>query len=236
MKLLLSVFAAIAAIALAPHSAQASSYSNTSGLTQLTINELTGPNRGKGSYITRIGATNWSGTFTPTSNGITNGGMTTYLGTFVDKPMTTGSTVQCSGTIKLDQTLVAGKLNLSVKWVVTGGVGCPFVGTPPTTLLLKESLPIANTSGDFTPSNSTTRFIPVNSRDIWPKWKVVDPTGLNCRATPGGVIVANLPVSTVVSTTIFHSNGQWLRRSPSSGPTCYIRANSTYIKPVQLPF
>ena len=235
MKLLLSVFIAIAAIVLAPPlHAQASSYSNTSGLSQLEINELAGINRGSGSYITKIGPTNWSGRFNASSV-TTIGGTTSYTGTFGDSPLISGTTIRCNGTIKLDRTLAAGQYNLSVKWIVTGGAGCPSIGSY-STLFFKESLPTANASGDFTPSNSTTRFKWVNSRDVWPKWKVVDPTGLNCRATPGGVIVANISTSTIIDVTMFDPSGQWLRRFPSGGSTCYVRANSTYLKPIQLPF
>ena len=235
MKLLLSVFATIAAIALAlPHNAQASSYSNTSGLSQLEINELAGINRGSGSYITKIGPTNWSGRFNA-STVTTIGGSTSYTGTFGDSPQIPGTTIRCNGNIKLDRTLVAGKYNISVKWMVIGGAGCPFIGSN-STLFFKESLPIANVSGDFTLSKSTTRFQWVNSRAVWPKWQVVDPTGLNCRATPGGAIVANIPTSTVIDVTMFHPTGQWLRRFPSGGSTCYVRANSTYLRPIQLSF
>jgi hypothetical protein len=236
VKLLSSVFAAIAAIALAPHNAQASSYSNASGFSQLAVAELraSNPNISGGYYITKIGTTNWNGRFiTPTVT--TSGGTTSYTGTFSDSPFIAGTTVRCKGTIKLDRTLVAGQYNLSVKWMVTGGAGCPFVGSNPT-LLLKESLPIANASGDFNPSNSTTLLVWANSQGTWPKWKVVDPTGLNCRVTPGSSsVLLTLPVSTVIDAAGFHPNGTWLQ-TYSDGTTCYVRANSTYIKPVQIPF
>jgi hypothetical protein len=66
--------------------------------------------------------------------------------------------------------------------------------------------------------------------------KVVDQTGLNCRKTvPGGMIAGAIPVGTVINVTGFHPNQTWLKTS-SNGTTCYVRANSTYLKPVQIPF
>jgi hypothetical protein len=226
----LSIIAAIATIALAPHNAQASSYSNTPGSTQFTINELTN-NIGSGNYFIQAGLTNWIGNFTapPNSNG------TTYIGNFGQSSQNSqGTPITCNGSIKLDRTLVSGEYVLSVKWMFTGGTGCPIVG--PRSTVLKESLPIANASGNFTPANSTTRFVPANSRDVWPKWKVVDPMGLNCRSTPPtGVIITVFPVGTVINVTGFSSNGTWLKTSANGNP-CYVRANSTYLKPVQIPF
>jgi hypothetical protein len=248
MKYLLSICGAIAAIALAPHNAQASSYSDPGGAT-IHIYGENGQSSfprpfpdGDGHYLIKVGSANWYGEFTlPTVSN--NGGTRSYTGTFRGSRANTANTAgvnhTCTGTVKIDRTLVAGKYNLKVKWTTTGGTDClPPGGPHPTLRLLKEALPIANAgTGDFTPTNSTT-FVGIQESGIrvWPKWKVVDSTGLNCRATgPGGAIVSAFPLATVINVTEFHPNGTWLKTS-SNGTTCYVRANSTYLKPFQLPF
>jgi hypothetical protein len=249
MKYRLPIFVAIAAIALAPHNAQASSYSNPSGTTLIHIygeNEQSPYPRpfpeGDGHYRMTIGSVNWYGEFTlPTVSTI--GGTKSYIGTFrgsrPNPASSAGVNLTCTGTVKIDRTLFAGKYKLKVKWTITGGTGCSSSSSiHPTFRSLKEALPIANFMGNFTSTNSTT-FVGIQESGtrIWPKWKVVKSTGIPCLSTPGGTLVQHLPLSTIGSSPqTFDSTNQWLQVSVNNGNTCYVRANSAYIKPVQIPF
>jgi hypothetical protein len=234
-----SIIAALTAIAFSPQAAQANAYRSNS--TYLYLPELPAPPGGHigaalFNYQTIINGRIWQGYFEPPTKTI-SGNKTTYTTKFEDYPAN-NMNIRCRGKLVLQRSSIFtnNPMPMTAVWTITGGTNCPTALGDKTTLNLVETLPIANSSGDFTPANSESGFPQGGMSNIWPKWKVVDPTGLNCRATPGGVLVANLPVSTVINTTVFHPNGQWLRRSPNSGPTCYIRANSTYIQPVRLSF
>lgn len=244
MKYFLPALATIAALTLTPKIAHASSYTSPSGLTQLTVDQASATPGTGGAYIVRIGSTDWSGKFNATS--ITGGaGHIYYSGTFVDRPLNSTNT-QCIGNIVLDTTHPTGPSNptsphnMIVRWTVTGGTNCPMIGTTTFSLPLTESLPVPTSSGNFTPANSMTRFQWVNGRDVWPKWKVVDPdpNGLRCRSTPSGsTIVQTFLPSSAINVLMFDTSGNWLKVPPSSGySSCYIRAKSTFIKPMQIPY
>jgi hypothetical protein len=226
----LSIVAAIASIAFSSQTAQASSYQ---GNQRLSLNESTNP--GSGFYKAFYGGVQWNGTLGPLT--VTNGNGSiggpgpevVYSGNFTES---TASGLQCTGGITL--TRYGNPYALSVrKQGASSGCGNRLDTEK---FGMTESLPIANSSGNFTPANSTTRFLQNGNFAIWPKWKVVDPTGLNCRNTgPGGLVVGAFPVATVINVTGFHSNGTWLRTSYNGTP-CYVRSNSTYLSPVQIPF
>jgi hypothetical protein len=240
MKYLLSIcgaIAAIAAVTTTAHSAQASSYSTGNGASsrQLSFQEL--PNAGSGFYTFQYGG----GTLGPlTATNVMGsvggpGPAVVYSGNFTES---TAGGLQCSGSITLTRYPFVGNGNymLSISKTANSGNGCGFRLNNTERFGMSESVPIANTSGNFTPANSITRFLQNGNLAIWPKWKVVDPTGLNCRNTgPGGLIVGAFPVGTVINGTGFHSNSTWLKTS-FNGTSCYVRANTSYIQPVQIPF
>jgi hypothetical protein len=228
----LSIVAAIASIAFSSQTAQASSYSSV-----LSFNES--PNPGNGFYKASYQGVQWNGALGPlTATNVMGsvggpGPAVLYIGNFTES---TASGLQCSGAIQLTRYNNGGGYRLSVVKTASSGSGCGFRLHNTEKFGMIESLPIANSSGNFTPANSTTRFLQNGNFAIWPKWKVVDPTGLNCRNTgPGGLVVGAFPVATVINVTGFHSNGTWLRTSYNGTP-CYVRSNSTYLSPVQIPF
>jgi hypothetical protein len=253
MKLLLSVFAAIAAIALAPHNAQASSYSTSNGKTLIEFKELpdnafTGPviggAIGEGRYTTTIGTQQWIGSFT-TTPGAASGGIKSYVGTFTDRRIGPGATEICKGTIKLQRPASnIGPAPLQVTWTIgPGGVSCPPV--TPSTLSLTEAIPMANGSGNFLASNSNTRPSETNGPITWPLWQVIDSPQLNCRATaPSGQIAEKFLTGSVITAGAkFNPNAfvtvggaSWLSVRVSQGNYCFVRANTSYIKPKLMPF
>jgi hypothetical protein len=240
MKYRLPIFVAIAAIAAVTttaHSAQASSYSTGNGASSRQLSFQESPNPGSGFYTFQYG----SGTFGPlTATNVMGsvggpGPAVVYSGNFTES---IAGGLQCSGSMTLTRYPFVGNGNymLSISKTANSGNGCGFRLNNTERFGMSESLPIANTLGDFTPANSKTRFLQSGNFAIWPKWKVVDPTGLNCRVTPGGApVLPILPVSTVINVTGFHPNQKWLKTS-SNGTTCYVRSNSTYLSPVQIPF
>lgn len=239
MKYLLSICGAIAAIALSSQTAQASSYnSNSYGASSRQLSFQEWPNSGSGFYRVFYGGVQWNGTLGPlTATNVMGsiggpGPAVVYNGNFTES---TAGGLQCSGGISITRygnDNAGYSLHIS-KQGNTSGCGSRLDTEK---FGLNESLPIANSSGNFTPTNSNTRFLLGGSFAIWPKWKVIDSTGLNCRNTgPGGFIVGTFPAGAVINATGFHSNGTWLKTS-LNGTNCYVRANTSYLQPVRIPF
>lgn len=251
MKLLLPIFAAITAIVALPHNAQASSYSSSNGTTLIEFKELPGNAVmggaiGGGRYQTTINGQQWMGTFTATT--VINSGTTrTYSGTFSDHLLGPGANQGCQGSITLQRPISnSGPAPLQVTWTIgAGGINCPSpIGTP-SPLSLIEAVPVANGSGNFLASNSNTRPTETNGPITWPLWKVMDPTGLNCRATaPNGIVTTNFATGSIIKAGArFNPNAfvtaggaSWLSVSLPQGQYCFVRANTIYIKPMLMPF
>jgi hypothetical protein len=238
---LLGLSAMALAIGIAAPAAQASAYKTTSGATYIDFKELSGGaggTVGQGYYFTPIGGTTWKGLFQATTV-TTSGGIKTYTGAFTDR----SPTQTCQGTIRLKRPVTnAGPAPLAVTWTIgPGGVNCPSAVGATFTLNLTEAVPVANGSGNFLASNANTLISETAGPATWPKWVVVDPTGLNCRATaPSGAIVTTLATGSPVNVQSLGLNSfvtaggnSWLR-VPSQN--CFIRANSSYIRPMLMPF
>jgi hypothetical protein len=244
MKYLLPLCGAIAlSITLTPQAAQASAYKTASGSTYISVRELgTGVANGQGYYYTMIGGTQWKGRFQATTVTV-SGGIKTYAGSFTDNTIGGAAMQQCQGSIQLKRpTANSGPAPLTVIWTIgPGGVNCPSAVGSSSTLYLNEVVPVANGSGNFLASNANTIISETAGPATWPKWVVVDPTGLNCRATaPSGAIVTTFPNASTVDVAYLGLNSfitaggnSWLR-VPSQN--CFIRANSSYIKPKLMPF
>ena len=252
MKLFLSVFSTIAAIAFAlPHNAQASVYSTSNNKTLIEFKELPGTAVvggaiGEGRYTTTIGTQEWMGSVTTTSIPALSG-IKSYVGTFIDNRIGPGPSQMCKGTIQF-QRLASniGPAPLQVTWTIgPGGVGCPSpVGTT-SILSLTEAVPVANGSGNFLASNSNTRPSETAGKITWPLWQVVDSTGLNCRTTaPSGIVAKNFPLGSIITAGaklvpnafVTAGGASWLSVRTSQGKYCFVRANTSYIKPQLMPF
>jgi hypothetical protein len=239
---LLSLATIATAIALSSQSAQASSY--RLGSTSLEVWELPGgATVGTGRYETMISGQQWRGTFTLTAS--TVGSNRVYLGTFTDHaPFSSNQT--CQGTLKLTRpiALTNNPTPMTAIWTIgPGGVNCPSpVGTI-SPLNLVEAIPVAVANGNFlpTPTNGDTLMSETAGMATWPKWKVVDPTGLNCRLpAPSGPVITVFaygsivaPSSPMPSKFIMAGGNPWLITGKNQ---CSVRAKNTYLKPVVMPF
>ncbi len=124
-------------------------------------------------------------------------------------------------------------LVMKVFWEITGGKQCPAIGKS-FRLSLPEAVPIADAKGDFSQS--------------WERWTIVSPDRkLNCRATPNGNIVHTFSDAEVLVTgpspanPFTRINGRSWMLIPygdkNAGPkSCYVRANSQWIRPTSIPF
>jgi hypothetical protein len=236
---LLSIATIATAIALSSQSAQASSY--RVGNTSLEVWEVTGP-VGTGRYDTMISGQLWKGTFT--LNASTVGSNRVYLGTFTDyRP---GSNQSCQGTLKLTRPIAItnNPTPMTALWTIgPGGVNCPSPIGPGSPLNLVEAVPVAVANGNFlpTPTNGDTLMSQTSGMATWPKWKVVDPTGLNCRLpAPSGPIISVFPFGSIVSPSspmpskfIMAGGNPWLITGKNQ---CSVRAKNTFLKPVVMPF
>lgn len=133
--------------------AQASAYRSSGGGTILEIREnptyapFPTPSTpvGLGEYKTLVGGATWHGNFnaplissTPTTK--------IYQGPFQDYSPSGSQT--CTGTIKITRTGTT-VFSTTVLWTITGGTGCPAVGSTATVTNLSERIPVvSNASGD----------------------------------------------------------------------------------------
>jgi hypothetical protein len=250
------LFGAIVAVGLMPQMAQASHYVTANQTTKISFQELTGA-MGIGSYRTTLNGQQWDGDFQVT-NGVpdSNGTTKTYSGSFKDYRKGFAATQNCKGTIKLQRPIAnPGSAPLKVTWTITGGVGCPSPvsspANPPITVNLVETMPVADSSGNFQASNSNTLITDTAGLATWPKWIVSDTTPLNCRGNaatnptaPGPTIVQKLLPGSIVDVqymgldSFITSGGEsWLRVQMSSKNTkCFIRANKQFVKPQPMQF
>jgi hypothetical protein len=248
MKYALLGLSAIAlSITVSSQSAQASAYKTASGSTYLEVGEVAGT-VGAGRYDTIIAGQLWRGSFTLTAS--TVGSNRVYTGNFIDRnPATanTASTTQsCQGTLTLTRpsAITNNPTPMTAAWTIgPGGVNCPSpIGTT-STLYLVEAIPVAASSGDFLPTaiNGNTLISETAGIATWPKWKVIDPTGLNCRKpAPTGPIITTFAFGSNVTFAVPMPNkfvtaggNPWL---VIGNYTCFVRAKNTYLKPVVMPF
>lgn len=239
---LIGLSAIVLSIAISSQSAQASGYKTGSGSTYVDFKELSGGSGaaiGEGYYFTMLGGTQWKGVFQATTV-TTVGSDKVYTGPFTDAAIS-GPTKKCTGTLKLKRPISnTGPAPLTATWTIgAGGVNCPSSVGATFTLNLTEAVPVA--SGNFLASNANTLISETAGTATWPKWVVVDPSGLNCRATaPSGAVVTTFSNGSTVDVKYLGLNSfttaggnSWLR-VPSQN--CFIRANSSYIKPKLMPF
>jgi hypothetical protein len=242
---LLSLATIATAIALSSQSAQASAY--RLGSTSLEVWELPGGGPvGTGRYETMISGQPWRGTFTLTAS--TVGTNRVYTGNFTDsrQSQTQTQTQTCQGTLKLTRPIAItnNPTPMTARWTIgAGGVNCPSPIGPGTPLNLVEAVPVAVANGDFLPTatNGDTLMTETAGIVTWPKWKVVDPTGLNCRLpAPNGPITRVFaygsivePSSPIPSKFIIAGGNPWLITGKNQ---CSVRAKNTYLKPVVMPF
>lgn len=218
--------------------ASATTYINHTGKTVLNLSE-NGKNPA-GFYHTKVGNRQFIGYINITrAEGAA--GSYYYSGTFQDRAIGSGKTIVCSGDIDIVRHQVGrnGQLGADVTWKVKGGENCPSVGQK-FKVNLVESLPRANSSGDYTASNANTWLTETAGFSTWPYWRVTSRDGeLNCRVTPNGAIkqVYRVDRDTVAAelrgtNAIKIENGQpWLLTRKG----CYVRANSQYLQPISLP-
>jgi hypothetical protein len=243
--------ATIAALTLIPQAAQASAYRSPSGGTVLEIHEnatyapFPTPSTpvGLGKYKTAIGGQNWQGNFNaPLISSSPNTKI--YQGTFQDSNSSGSQT--CTGTIKITRTGTT-SFATTVLWTITGGAGCPAIGTTSTVANMPELVPVvSNSNGDYLSTQANTLGLPVSNPYTWSVWKVVDQTPLNCRATASSVgsVITTFSTGALINTqnlgatnNIAMSSGQpWIGVQYQVKKYCYVRANSARIIPKSLPF
>jgi hypothetical protein len=218
--------------------AYATTYVNPSGSTSLVLAE-NNSNAG-GFYFTTSGGHFVAGNITVTRRDGTPGSYY-YYGTFRDRTMGAGSPISCSGDITIVRRAVgrSATLGAEVTWKVKGGENCPSVGKT-VKVSLTEPLPRPDAKGDYTPQNADTWMTETSGNSTWPLWRVTSSDGeLNCRQTPNGTIKyvyrAQDPVEIdprQVKAIEFSGVSPWMRTNKN----CYVRANSSYIAPVSLPY
>jgi hypothetical protein len=173
------------------------------------------------------------------------GGNRIYSGTFVQEiPISTGSTT-CSGEVTLNRTR-SGRENLrhavTMTRKFTGGANCGQVGETDT-WHFNEAVPETGDRADYNAANADT-WVNVNRKaSTWIEWQLQSGINqLNCRVTPNGriskvfrggdriTIPSNLTMDGGSAFRVAGRNS-WLLTDQS----CYIRANSRYIRPVAMP-
>ena len=227
--------------------ASASHYRTTSGNTSLDIHEggtyangLVGP----GYYFTMVGSTQWGGNFNaPLNTSLSTGQVKVYQGTFSDSNYGPGAgSQQCTGNIKIVRTQTGSNYAATVTWKILGGTGCPSPINSQTPLSLNETRPVANSQGDFTALQANTAMSETAGLATWISWKVVDPTPLNCRTSPTGSIVTSFPTGTLLNASyrgvngiVMNSGVPWITIN-APNKSCVVRANTSRIKPLSLPY
>jgi hypothetical protein len=255
------------AIVSTPQSSQAApleksvSLQSSSGQTRLLVRIREGEPVSKWQidYQTKLGGEIWSGNATPLRiNG--HDGERSILGTFKDWPGRNGFPSNddryCTGDFTLTQRFQGDRAVADVTWHVTGGKNCEAIGQK-IRIKAAETLPVANSEGDFTYGNVRTWLgLDAGQNDFrsWERWQVVDQSDtLNCRQWPNGKIVktyqrgdrfASQANGRGIANAILGSdNGkkhpsQLIEREIKGDPwlettdRCYVRANSQYIRPL----
>ena len=226
--------------------ASASHYRTTSGNTSLDLQEggtYANGLVGSGYYFTMVGSDEWRGNFNaPLNTGLSTGLVKVYQGTFSDyhRNPVMGSQ-DCRGTIKIVRTQTGSNYAATVTWKILGG-GCPSPINSQTTLSLNETRPVANSQGDFTALQANTAMSETAGLATWISWKVVDPTPLNCRTSPTGSIVTSFPTGTLLNASyrgvngiVMNSGVPWITIN-APNKSCVVRANTSRIKPLSLPY
>lgn len=208
-------------------------------LTELRNSDFTPRPKNVGYYFTRVGGKLVQGNIKIlTTNAAPNNRI--YTGTFDSYQI--DPNIVCRGTIALERTiLVGGGVALKAEWTIgQGGKNCPSPMGAKSEINLVENLPVAK-NGNY-PAQPLESPLSAESY-AWnhPVWKVIDPTPLNCRATPGGRIVKSYPTGTKLfpldrGVNIFEmdaAGGRWLRIPESR---CFVRHSPRYLSPVSLPY
>jgi len=228
--------------------ASASHYRTTNGNTSLDIQEggtYANGLVGSGYYSTMVGSNEWRGNFNASLNtGLSTGLVKVYQGTFSDSNYGSGAgRQQCAGNIKIVRTQTGSNYAATVTWRILGGTGCPSPINSQTTLSLNETRPVANFQGNFTASQANTIMSETAGLATWTSWKVLDPAPLNCRTTPTGSIVTSFPSGTLLNASYRGVNGivmssgvPWLTIRHAPNRYCVVRANTSRIKPLSLPY
>jgi hypothetical protein len=236
-------------------------YQSASGTTRVRLTHVAPPDPSQWTmdYQTKVNGKTWSGTAKFVRVLGQNGNRTLY-GTFKDYagdtgiPLNNGTAERsCTGDLIASQTAPSDRYQLQLTWKVTGGKNCDTIGKT-FNLDLSESLPIADTNGNFQFQNASvwTGLGPNQSdMSIWERWQVVN-DGLNCRARPNGAIVRTYrrgeqfallyegrggnPTAFLGSENTEATPDQvrqfkgapWIRTLAN----CYVRSNSQYIQPL----
>ena len=218
--------------------AHATTYVNPNGSTSLVLAEKN--SQAGGFYFTTSGGRQFMGTITVTRREGRPGSYY-YYGTFSDRTMGPGSPISCTGDMTIVRRAVGriATLGAEVTWKVKGGENCPSVGKT-FKLSLVEPLPRPDSKGDYTPQNADTWMTETSGNGTWPLWRVTSSDGeLNCRQTPNGTIKyvyraqdTVVPELRQVKAIEFSGGSAWMRTNKN----CYVRANSSYIAPVSLPY
>lgn len=228
--------------------ASASHYRTSGGNTSLDIKEggtYANGLVGSGYYFTMVGSTEWGGNFNaPLNTSLSTGQVKVYQGTFSDSNNGPGAgSKQCTGNIKIVRTQTGSNYTATVTWKILGGTGCPSPINSQTTLSLNETRPVANSQGDFTALQANTAMSATAGLATWISWKVVDPTPLNCRTSPTGSIVKSFPTGKLLNARYLGVNGivmnsgvPWLTIQYATNRYCVVRANTSRIKPLSLPY
>lgn len=239
---------ALLSIAAFSNPASASHYRSTSGKTALDIMEggtYASGAVGPGYYFTMVGPTQWKGNFNaPLNTALSTAVSKVYQGTFSDFNIGPGAgSQQCTGNIKIVRTQTGSNYAATVTWTILGGTGCPSSINSQTTLSLNEARPVANPQGDFTALRANTVMSETAGLATWKSWKVVDTTPLNCRTTPTGSIVTSFPTGTLLNASYLGVNGivmsggvPWITIRRAPGQSCVVRANTSRIQPLSLPY
>jgi hypothetical protein len=230
-------------------------YTSSSGSTRLLLKNEVGA--AMGDYQTQISGTTWSGKI-QTQRVLGHNGNRAFYGKFTDRPgrdlFRPNGGVSCTGDFVGVQTVAADRYVVQASWKVTGGTKCPTIGQT-FNLQLVESLPVADSQGNFTRSNTATWFgleTGQNEVHTWDRWQVVDASGtLNCRNRPNGQVVRTYRQGDVfasrydgrgIATAILGANNS--EDNPSvamqvkgdpwmlTQDRCFVRSNSRYIQPL----
>ena len=230
-------------------------YASSFGSTRLLLKNDGG--EAIGDYQTQISGTTWSGQIR-TQRILGHNGNRAFYGSFTDRPgnnlFRPSAGVSCTGDFVGIQTVEADRYVVQASWKVTGGSQCPTIGQT-FSLRLVESLPVADSQGNFTRSNTGTWYglgSGQNEVHTWDRWQAVDANGtLNCRDRPNGQMVRTYRKGDLfasrydgrgIATAILGANNS--EDNPSvtmqvkgdpwmlTQDRCFVRSNSRYIQPL----
>ena len=187
----------------------------------------------------------WTSKLTITRSNSGVGGTRIYGGTFVQEiPLDTG-TETCSGDVTLNRTR-SGRENLrhatTMTRKFTGGANCGQIGQTDT-WHFNEAVPQVGDRADYSDANAYT-WLNVNRKaSTWLEWQLQSGISqLNCRTTPNGRVskVFRSGDRITVPSNLTLNGGSAFRAVRQSSwlltdQSCYVRANSRYIRPVAMP-